>query len=401
MASTKQLFFANLAQTTDFPLALEMDRAEGCMIFDTEGKSYIDLISGISVSNIGHRHPEVIEAITDQLSKHMHLLVYGEFIQSPQVKLAQSLTRALGAPFDNVYLVNSGSEAIEGAMKLAKRYTGRRKIVAFDKAYHGSTQGALSIIGDEDFRRGYRPLLPGIEHIRFNSEEDLFTIDHHTAAVFVETIQGEAGYIPPAPGFLRKLRERCDEVGALLVFDEIQSGFGRSGHLFAFQGENVIPDIVTLAKGMGGGMPIGAFVSRKEIMDSLKENPILGHITTFGGHPVSCAAALASLNVIEKGTLWKNAEKGEALFRKYLQHPHIEEIRGQGFMLAVQLDTFDRVQKVIEYCLHNGVITDWFLFNNTSLRIAPPLTISEDEIKNACRIIIEGVDTAYAYTQSV
>lgn len=394
MASTKQLFFANLAQTTDFPLAIEMEKAEGCTIWDTAGKAYIDLISGISVSNIGHRHPEVVEAIKAQVDKHMHLLVYGEFIQAPQAELAKELTTALGGQLDNVYLVNSGSEAIEGAMKLAKRFTGRTQIVSCHKAYHGSTQGALSVIGDEDFRRAYRPLLPGINRIRYNDLSDLSQIDQHTAAVLIETVQGEAGYIPPHPGYLQAVRKRCDEVGALLILDEVQTGFGRSGSLFAFHDEGIQPDIVALAKGMGGGMPIGAFVSSHEIMSSLKENPILGHITTFGGHPVSCAAALASTRVIQRDKLWERARILENRFRERLIHPQIKEIRGRGFMLAVQLDTFDRIQHVIHHCLDNGVITDWFLFNDTSLRIAPPLTISEEEIDRACAVIIEGITSS-------
>ncbi len=393
MASTKQLFFANLAQTTDFPLAIEMERAEGAHIWDTDGNSYLDLISGISVSNVGHRHPKVTQAIKDQVDKHMHLMVYGEFIQSPQVKLAQRLSHALGYNLDNLYLVNSGSEAIEGAMKLAKRYTGRRNFVVFNKAYHGSTQGALSIIGEEEFRRGYRPLLPGIRHIEFNNPAEFQHIDKDTAAVIVETVQGEAGYIPPNPGYLKALQVHCHSVGALLILDEIQAGFGRTGSLFAFQNEGVQPDVVTLAKGMGGGMPIGAFASRKELMDSLKENPILGHITTFGGHPVSCAAALASLEVIQEEELWKRPIEGEKLFRSLLVHPLIKEVRGRGFMLAVQLDSFERVQKVIDHCLHNGVITDWFLFNETSLRLSPPLIISDEEIERACRVILEGIET--------
>lgn len=392
MASIKQLFFANLAQTTDFPLALEMERAEGVHIWDTNGKAYIDLISGISVSNIGHRHPKVVDAIKGQADKYMHLLVYGEFIQSPQVLLANELSQALGSNLDNLFLVNSGSEAVEGAMKLAKRYTGRREFIAFNKAYHGSTQGALSIIGDEEFRRGYRPLLPGIRHIQFNDTAEFQHITENTAAVIVETVQGEAGYIPPHAGYLKALREKCDEVGALLILDEIQAGFGRTGSLFAFHTEDIHPDIVTLAKGMGGGMPIGAFASRKEIMDSLKENPILGHITTFGGHPVSAAAALASLQVIQEEELWKRPLEGEKLFRELLVHPLIAEVRGRGFMLAVQLDTFERVQKVIEYCLEHGVITDWFLFNDTSLRLSPPLIITDDEIRRACEVIVEGID---------
>ncbi len=360
-------------------------------MYDNEGKSYLDLISGISVSNIGHRHPKVVAAIKEQVDQYMHLMVYGEYIQSPQVQLAEALTRELGHGLDSVYLVNSGSEANEGAMKLAKRASGRSEIISMHKAYHGSTQGVLSVIGDEDFKARYRPLLPMTRAIRFNNFEDLQQISERTACVMLEPIQGEAGYVPPAPGYLQAVRDRCNETGALLLFDEVQTGFGRSGKLFAFQHENVVPDIITLAKGMGGGMPIGAFVARKSLMDHLKENPILGHITTFGGHPVSCAAALACLNVILEEKLVEGVAERSALLKEVLQHQRIKEVRGRGMMLAVQLDSFENVQKVIEHCLEQGLVTDWFLFCDDAIRLSPPLNISLNDLRWAAETLLEGI----------
>ena len=388
----RQLFLSHIAQTTDFPLSLEIERAEGLYMYDTSGKQYLDLISGISVSNIGHRHPKVVEAIKAQTDKYLHLMVYGEYIQAPQVQLARKLTEVMSEPFQSVYFVNSGSEANEGALKLAKRYTGRGEIISMEKAYHGSTQGVLSIIGDEDFKAPFRPLLPNIKAIRFGNFDNLSFISEKTAAVIIEPVQGEAGYIAPAEGYLQALRERCNETGALLIFDEIQTGYGRTGSLFAFQKYGVTPDIVTLAKGMGGGMPIGAFISSNEVMNALKENPILGHITTFGGHPVSCAAALACLNVITDEKLYETVAEKEALFYELLRHPKIQEVRGSGLMLAVQLKNFKEVQKSIDYCIENGVISDWFLFCDSAIRLSPPLTITTDEIRRACKIILESLE---------
>ena len=390
--TNRQLFLNHLAQTTDFPMSLEIVKAEGCYMYDPDGKAYLDLISGISVSNIGHRHPKVVQAVKDQVDKYMHLMVYGEYIQTPQIMLAQKLTEQLDKSLDSVYFVNSGSEAIEGAMKLAKRATGRAEIISMKKAYHGSTQGALSVIGSEDFKRGFRPLIPMTKSIQFNNTEDLEAISRNTAAVIVEPVQGEAGYRPPEQGYLKKLRRRCDETGTLLIADEIQTGFGRTGALFAHQKYGIVPDIMTIAKGMGGGMPIGAFLSSKELMDHFKENPILGHISTFGGHPVSCAAALANLDVIIEEDLISGVASKSALFKELLVHERISEVRGEGLMLAVQLDSFENVQLVIDHCLECGVIIDWFLFCDNALRISPPLNIAESDIQKACGIILEGIN---------
>ncbi len=388
----RQLFLSHLAQTTDFPLSLEIEKAEGLYMYSADGKRYMDLISGISVSNVGHCHPQVIKAVKDQADRYLHLMVYGEYIQGPQVKLAQKLAFLLGQGLSSVYFVNSGSEANEGAIKLAKRYTGRSEIISFKNAYHGSTQGALSVIGDESFKRAFRPLIPGGRTLDFNNFEHLKEISSKTAAVIAEPVQGEAGYIPAQEGYLQALAKKCKETGTLLIFDEIQTGFGRTGKLFAHQYYNVKPDIITLAKGMGGGMPIGAFISSPEIMASLKENPLLGHITTFGGHPVSCAAALACVNIIDQEKLHKKVKAKEALFRKLLVHPKIKAVRGQGLMLAVQLSSFEEVEKVIQHCLNKGIVTDWFLFCNSALRLSPPLIINEEEILLACKTIIKGLE---------
>lgn len=394
MLTNRELFLLNTAQTSNSPRLTEVTHAEGVYLYGPNGEKYIDLVSGFAVNNIGHRHPQVIEAVKEQLDKHLHVTVFGEFIQTPQVKLAEKLLSVLPKSLNSVYFVNSGAEATEGAMKIAKRYTGRSKIIAAKNAYHGSTQGALSLIGNIRYREAYGPLLPNIEFISFNNMDDLIEIDEATAAVIIETIQGEAGIRVPKNNWIKALRKRCDEMGVLLILDEIQTGFGRTGRLFGFEHFDVIPDIILLAKGMGGGMPIGAFVARKEIMDVIKDNPMLGHITTFGGHPLSCAAALASLNVIMEEKLHENIEAKAQLFKKMLNHASIREIRGLGFMMSLQLDSFQQVELVSRYCAQNGIMIDWFLHCETALRLAPPLIISEEEIKQVCKIITEGLTLA-------
>jgi len=393
MLSPRQLFLLNTAQTSPFPRLLEIERAEGMYLYDHSGKKFMDLVSGFAVSNIGHRHPRVVQAIKDQADKYLHLTVYGEYVQSPQVKLAEKLSSILPKPLSAVYFVNSGAEATEGAMKLAKRYTGKSELIACRNSYHGSTQGALSVMGNEYYKQAYRPLLPGIRFIEFNDVADLEHISADTAAVIIETIQGEAGVRVPDVGYMTALRKRCDQTGTLLILDEIQTGFGRTGKLFGFENFNISPDILLLAKGMGGGMPIGAFISSHEIMSTLKENPILGHITTFGGHPMSCAAGLANLEVILEENLINDVEIKESLFKKYLQHPEIKEIRGKGLMLSIQLSSFEQVEYVSNYCSDKGIIIDWFLHCDTAMRIAPPLIISEEEIKIACTIVLEALDS--------
>jgi acetylornithine/succinyldiaminopimelate/putrescine aminotransferase len=392
MISQRQLFLQHVGQTTDFPLQLEIERAEGIYMFDKNGKAYIDLISGVSVSNIGHLHPAVVKSVKDQVGKYMHLMVYGEYIQTPQVEFARKLTELLPQNLNSVYFVNSGSEAIEGALKLAKRYTGRSEIVSFKNAYHGSTHGALSVMGNEEFKNAFRPLLPGVKFLNFNSFEEIDLISEKTACVLIEPIQGEAGIRLPEDLYLKKLREKCDETGTILIFDEIQTGFGRTGNLFAFQEYNVIPDIITIAKGMGGGMPIGAFVSSNQIMSSFKTNPILGHITTFGGHPVSCAAACASLDVLINDNLINDVKQKGELFRKYLNHPEIKEIRGIGLFMAVELYNFKQVKRVIDIAVENGLVTDWFLFHDHAFRIAPPLIINDEQIIESCAILNEAIE---------
>ena len=393
MLNLRQLFLSHNAQTTDFPLSLEIVRAEGLYLYDKDNKSYLDLISGIGVSSIGHRHPKVVEAIKKQADEYLHLMVYGEYIQSPQTLLAVKLAALLPTNLSSVYLVNSGSEAIEGAMKLAKRFTGKTHIIACKDSYHGSTQGALSIMGNESYKQAYRPLLPDIEFIDFGNLKDLEKITPNTAAIFLETIQGEAGIRLASKEFWQALRKKCNETGTLLVLDEIQCGIGRSGKFSAFEHYDIVPDILILAKALGGGMPIGAFISSPKIMNSLKENPILGHITTFGGHPLNCAAALATLEVMETENLISSViEKGKR-FQELLVHPEIISFRGQGLMLAIQLKDFDFNKKVIDRCIENGVIVDWFLHCSDSMRIAPPLTISEIEIVKACKIIIDAIDS--------
>ena len=392
--TNRELFFHHLAQTSSTPLALEIERAEGIYLFDKQGKKYIDLISGISVSNVGHRHPKVMGAIHEQLEKYMHVMVFGENIQSPQVQFAKALCELLPEKLNSVYFVNSGAEAVEGAMKLAKRFTGRPEIISFRNAYHGSTQGALSIMGSEEFKNSFRPLLPDTRLLDLNQPEQFSRITERTAAVFIEPIQGEAGVILPQKYFLNKLRKRCDETGSLLVLDEIQTGFGRTGSLFAFEQYEIIPDILCLAKALGGGMPLGAFVASKKIMHSLTNDPSLGHITTFGGHPVCCAAGLASLNVLIENKLVGSVKEKERLFHHLLKHSSIKEIRSNGLLLAIEFGSEEINKKVISNCISNGVISDWFLFNSHSMRLAPPLTISAEEIKLACAAIIKSIAEA-------
>lgn len=392
MISNRELFLKNTAQTSATPRLFEIVRAEGVYLYGPNGERYLDLVSGFNVSNIGHRHPKVIEAIHEQLEKYLHVTVYGEFVQAPQVQFATKLLENLPSSFESVYFTNSGAEAVEGSMKIAKKFTGRRQIIAAEKAYHGSTQGALSLIGNEAYRTAYAPLLPDISFIRFNDSSSLSAIGGDTAAVILETIQGEAGVRVPSKTFMKALRQRCDEVGAVLIFDEIQTGFGRTGKMFAFEHFDIVPDILMLAKGIGGGMPLGAFVARREIMDVIKDNPMLGHITTFGGHPVSCAAALASLNVIRDNNLLASVDDKANLFRTLLHTPKIREIRGMGLMMCLQLESFEQVYAVSDYCAKKGVMIDWYLHCDTALRVAPPLTITEQEIREACEIVLEGIE---------
>lgn len=387
----RTIFLRHVAQTSPTPLGLEIERAEGCYLYDIFGKKYLDLIAGIGVSGLGHRHPVVQKAVEEQLGHYWHTLVYGEYVLAPQVRLAERLAAVLPG-LDSVYFVNSGTEATEGAMKLAKRFTGRAEIVACRYAYHGSTHGAASLMWPTDFTLPYHPMLPGIGHIIFNDFASLDLITRRTAAVVVETVQAEAGIILPDPLWLKALRQRCTENGALLVLDEIQAGYGRTGSLFAFEHYDIVPDVLLLAKGFGGGMPIGAFIARREIMQCLTFDPVLGHITTFGGHPVCAAAALATLEVLLSTDMIAQVPEKAAMFQKLLVHPAIREIRSAGLWMAVDLGSFDSVQRVIHQCLKNGVVSDWFLFNSQSLRIAPPLTIEKEDIELACSVILEALD---------
>lgn len=389
--SQRQLFLDHLAQTTHFPLMLEIEKAEGMYMYSPNGKRYIDLISGIGVSILGHRHPEVVKAVKDQVDQYMHLMVYGEFIQSPQVKLAQALASTLPDPLNACYLVNSGSEAVEGALKLAKRFTGRHELVSCVNAYHGSTQGSLSVCGNETFKQAYRPLLPGVSHIRFGEYEDIEVINERTAAVIIETVQGEAGIRLAPKDYFQVLRERCYQTGTLLILDEIQAGFGRTGKFWAFEHYGIVPDILVAAKGMGGGMPIGAFIASSEVMGVLRDSPILGHISTFGGHPVSAAASLATLQTIHKNRLFREAEYKAMLFKKQLVHPKIKEIRHKGLMMAVAFDSFEALKPVIDRAIELGVLTDWFLYCDNAMRIAPPLIITAEEIEESCKIILQAI----------
>lgn len=384
----RQLFLQHVAQTSAAPLALEIVSAEDCLLTDAAGKTYLDLIGGISVANVGHRHPRVVEAIRKQADAYLHIMVYGEFVQSPQVRFARLLANNLPDPLQSVYFTNSGAEATEGAMKLAKRVTGRTGIAAFEFSYHGSTQGALSLIGSEYWRNAYRPLLPGIDHLRYGSFEDLDRINEDTACVVAESVQAEAGIKAPTVGWMQALRRRCADTGALLVLDEIQAGFGRTGRRWGFEHFDIVPDVVLLGKALGGGLPLGAFVADKSLMDHFTDQPVLGHITTFGGHPLSCAAGLAAFEALLDEQLWQEAEKKAALFRSLFTHPSIRAVRSFGLWMAVDFGSFDQCKRVIDACILNGVLTDWFLFAPECLRISPPLTITEEQIRHAASVIV-------------
>lgn len=384
----------HLAQTSPFPLALDIVRAEGCHLHTRDGKRYLDLVAGLAVNNTGHRHPKVLAAIKNQLDRYLHVIPYGEFIQEPQVRYAEKLASVLPAQLNSTYFVNSGTEANEAALKLAKRITGRTKLVACNKSYHGSTHGSLSITGNEEKKYRNRPLLPGVHFMRFNAVEDLSLIDARTAAVVVETIQGDAGVRIPDAAWMQALRQRCTATGAQLIFDEVQTGFGRTGKLFAFEHFGVVPDILVLGKALGGGMPMGAFVSSQQRMHLLTHGPVLGHITTFGGHPVPCVAGHAALEVLLDDGLVENARRMGELFKQRLVHPAIREVRGKGLMLAVDLGDADKVQQVVKGCLARGVLGFWFLSCPTAFRLAPPLCISETMVHDACTAILHAVDHA-------
>ncbi len=385
MPSLRQLFLDHLGQTSVSPLLLEIERAEGSFLFDREGKDYLDLISGVSVSNTGHRHPAVVAAIKEQADKYLHLMVYGEVVQSPQVNYAARLASLLPPSLQSVFFVNSGSEAIEGAMKLARRYTGRNEIIYFRNGYHGSTTGALSVQGSELYRNAFRPLMPSTTMAEFNSPGAAGMISDTTAAVLLEPVQAEAGVIQPEEGFLESLRRACDSHGALLVFDEVQTGFGRTGSLFSLYRYNVIPDILVLAKALGGGLPLGAFVASQGIMSALSHNPSLGHITTFGGHPLCCAAGMASLEVIVGEHLAENAKEKERLFREQLAMLPVKEVRGEGLLLAIVPHNKKIIPDLVAHAPEHGLLLDYFLFCDEAFRIAPPLTISHEEIMLACQ----------------
>jgi acetylornithine/N-succinyldiaminopimelate aminotransferase len=387
----RELFLRHVAQTSDAPMALEIVKAEGTELVDTAGKKYLDLIGGISVANVGHRHPEVVKAIREQTDSYLHVMVYGEFIESPEVQFAKFLTDHLPQQLNSVYFTNSGTEAVEGAMKLAKRATGRTQIIAFENSYHGSTQGALSIMGSEYWRNAFRPLLPDILHLNYNTAASLQSITESTACVIAETIQAEAGIIAPSSEWMQALRKRCDETGTLLVLDEIQTGFGRTGKLWGFENFNIVPDIILLGKALGGGMPLGAFIANRQIMATLSADPVLGHITTFGGHPVCCAAGMAAMKALINEKMIESVKAKESLFRSLLIHPKIKTVRSFGLWLAIEFESFETNKKIIDRCISNGLVTDWFLFAANCLRISPPLIITEDEIKRAAKILLDNI----------
>lgn len=389
-----ETFLSKLAQTSPFPFQIPIEKAEGLYLYSPDGKRYADLISGIGVSVVGHRHPKVIQAIREQLDKHLHVMVYGEYIQSSVNQLAEKITALLPEQLNCCYFVNSGAEANEGALKLAKRYTGRTEIISCRGSYHGSTHGALSVSGNESKKRAFRPLLPDVRFIGFGDESDIEQITDRTACVIMETVQGDAGVRIPTKKYLKAIRKRCNDTGTILILDEIQCGMGRTGRLFAFEHFDIVPDIVTVAKAFGGGLPIGAFISDQQIMRTLTHDPMLGHITTFGGNPVCCASALATLEVIEDENLVAEVEEKGRLFEKYLRHPSIRELRRIGLLFAVDFDSPEEVSRIVHKCKDNGVICYWFLSHPYSFRIAPPLTITEAEIKESCNIILNAIENS-------
>lgn len=391
MDFSEEIFLKHLAPTNSNPYLIAVDRAEGLYLYTPDGKRYSDLISGIGVSNIGHRHPRVIAAIKAQLDKHLHVMVYGEFIQSASNRLAEQLVQYLPENLNCLYLVNSGTEANEGALKLAKRFSGRTEIVACRRSYHGSTHGSLSVSGNEMKKLAFRPLLPDVRFVDFNVPDDLDQISTRTACVIMETIQGDAGVRIPDPGYLKAVRKRCDETGALLILDEIQCGMGRTGTLFAFEKFGITPDILTIGKAFGGGLPIAAFIASHEMMQSFTHDPMLGHITTFGGNPVCCASALATLEVLTEGDLLQNVERKGQLFESLLRHPEIREIRRAGLMFAIDFESAERVNRIVMAAKELGIICYWFLSHPYSFRIAPPLTITDDEIKESCALILKAI----------
>jgi acetylornithine/succinyldiaminopimelate/putrescine aminotransferase len=388
----RQIFLQHIAQTSPEPIALEIVKADGIYMYDTNGKKYIDGISGFSVANIGHSHPKVVEAVQQQVAQYMHLIVYGEFIEQPQTAYAKLLTDNLPQTLNCVYFTNSGAEAVEGAMKLAKRITNKSKIICFNKSYHGSTQGALSLMGDEYWRNAFRPLLPDIHHYEYSSIEAIEAIDKNTACVILEPLQAEAGVVKPNENWLKLIRQKCNENCCLLVFDEIQTGFGRTGSLFAFEQFNVIPDVLLLGKALGGGMPLGAFIANKKLMDTLTYNPVLGHITTFGGHPVSCVAGKAALEVLLESNWINEVEAKENILKEKLQHYKIKKINTAGLWAAIEVEDFETCKQVAHHCVKNGLITDWFLFASSSIRIAPPLCTTIEEIETICSIVIQSLN---------
>lgn len=383
----RELFLRHVAQTSDAPLAIEIVRAKDSCMWDSAGKKYIDLISGISVCNIGHSNDQVIEAVKKQAEQYMHIMVYGELIESPQVKYAAALVSHLPPQLNSVYFTNSGTEATEGAMKLAKRVTGRSKMMAFHDSYHGSTQGALSAMGSEYWRNSFRPLLPGIIHHAYNSDEALDAINDELACIILESVQAERGVMAASEEWMQALRKKCNEHGVLLMLDEIQTGFGRTGKLFAFEHYGIVPDILLLGKALGGGMPLGAFIANRSIMSQLSSNPVLGHITTFGGHPVACAAGNAAFEFLINQNLIRDIERKQKIFVDHIKHPLIRNIRSMGFMMALEFDSYETNKRVIDTCIEIGVFTDWFLFASHCMRISPPLIITDDEIKEACTIV--------------
>lgn len=393
ISNLRQLFLEHVGQTSDYPMMLEVERAEGVYLYGPNGKRWIDLISGVSVSAVGHGNPAVVEAICSQARDYLHLMVYGEAIEAPQVRYAQRIASLLPDPLDSVYFVNSGSEAVEGALKLAKRYTGRTEMIYYKNAYHGSTHGSLSVMGGETFRNAFRPLLSDTRQIRFNEPDDLQYITPRTACVIIEPVQGEGGIIPVRRDYLQALRDRCNETGTLLIYDEIQTGLGRTGTLYFFQHYGIVPDILCTAKAFGGGMPLGAFIASKRVMDVLKTNPVLGHITTFGGHPVCCAAGLAALEYTLSEGLMEQAESKGALYEKLLgDHPLVREIRRVGLLMAIEFGDAELTARIVWDAVEAGLMTEWFMFHETAMRIAPPLTITPAEIEESCTILRKVLD---------